>query len=78
MMRYRDEKLCTQAHTCFCPDTASCFDPARNPARREMQEESLTDMNETSPRRLSHPREVHLLPLLVASGAGGDAVATKL
>ena len=58
----------------FCADTASCFDLAR----REMQEESLTDMNKTLPRRLSHPREVHLLPLLAASGARGDAAATKL
>jgi len=28
--------------------------------------------------RAAHPREEHLLPLMVASGAGGDAPADKI
>lgn len=45
-------------------------DPA---ARRE----KLTHWAEGDAARLSHPREEHLLPLMVAAGAGGDSPARK-
>ncbi len=40
--------------------------------------EQLAQWSNAPGGRASHPREEHLLPLMVASGAGGDAPARKL
>lgn len=44
-------------------------------AHRQMQ---LTQWATAPSARAAHPREEHLLPLMVASGAGGDAPARKI
>lgn len=39
--------------------------------------ESLAHWDKAPSARLSHPREEHLIPLMVAAGAGGDDAGTK-
>ena len=48
---------------------------AGNQAERTVQ---LAQWNNAPGGRASHPREEHLMPLMVASGAGGDAPVRKL
>jgi aromatic ring-opening dioxygenase catalytic subunit (LigB family) len=45
------------------------------PAERDA---NLTHWADAPAGRLSHPREEHLLPLMVAAGAGGDSPGTKV
>ncbi len=45
------------------------------PATRDAQ---LAHWDEAPAGRLSHPREEHLLPLMVAAGAGGDSVGARV
>ncbi|MGF7155248.1 DODA-type extradiol aromatic ring-opening family dioxygenase [Novosphingobium gossypii] len=45
------------------------------PATREAQ---LSNWDEAPAGRLSHPREEHLLPLMVAAGAGGDSAGSRV
>jgi aromatic ring-opening dioxygenase catalytic subunit (LigB family) len=50
-------------------DAVTDADPARRAAR-------LIDWTALPQARFAHPREEHLLPLMVALGAGGDDAAT--
>jgi len=44
----------------------------------EHRRTALAQWSDAPSGRISHPREEHLLPLMVASGAGGDAPGRKL
>lgn len=44
----------------------------------EQREAALRQWSEAPGGRLSHPREEHLIPLMVAAGAGGDSPGAKV